>query len=304
MRVLSLSRLGGPYREIISGNQPRKCAFDGESSRVRQLLCRGCHQRVIAPAYLSLIQDAFSDLHESVEMTLTDLLPQLHPFSQSLTRGPIPHAGTRFDQMGRFLWEPGNTVVSHLVEGSESQKAVVDARTRYLVLPEVEKLAFTPVASLHMTIFQGVIEYRRRLPYWPADIPLETPIKDTTELFLQRLRNFKPCGPFNVHVTHATPNGLRLDGVTQEDKAMLKLWRDRFADYFGFRHPDHNSYKFHITFAYMKERFSDKAMCTWQVALDDLVEEINTRAPVIDLQPPAYCCFEDMNHFEELLIFK
>jgi hypothetical protein len=69
----------------------------------------------------------------------------------------------------------------------------------------------------------------------------------------------------------------------------------------GYRHPDHDAYVFHITFAYMIERFDDATILTWQAFLEEVVEEIRQRAPVIALRPPAFCTFEDMNHFEELL---
>jgi hypothetical protein len=237
-------------------------------------------------------------------MTLASLPDHLHEFSQTLTPGPIAHLGTRYNAEGTFLPEPGNTIVCHLTENALSQQAVVDARERYFALPEVEKLSFTPIASLHMTLFQGIIEYRRRLPFWPEDIPLETPIEDMTALYLDRLRGFEPCGKFNVCVTHATPNGLKLAGATQADRDMLKLWRDRFADIFGYRHPDHETYEFHITFTYVLERLSDEAIKVWQLALEEIVEELQERAPVIEMNAPAFCSFEDMNHFEELLVFE
>lgn len=29
----------------------------------------------------------------------------------------------------------------------------------------------------------------------------------------------------------------------------MKGWRDALADIFGYRHPDHDTYEFHITFS-------------------------------------------------------
>jgi hypothetical protein len=31
--------------------------------------------------------------------------------------------------------------------------------------------------------------------------------------------------------------------------------------------------------------------------------DIRSRLPILELDPPAFCSFEDMNHFTELLIF-
>jgi len=37
--------------------------------------------------------------------------------------------------------------------------------------------------------------------------------------------------------------------------------------------------------------------------LDEVADDIRRKAPVLELTPPAFCVFEDMNHFHELLIF-
>jgi len=218
--------------------------------------------------------------------------------------GQIPHLGTRYDTSGRFLTERGNTVVCHLVEGSETASVIADARERFTQMPNADKLAFTAASSLHMTLFQGIIETRRALPYWPDDVPVDTPVYDMTAIMLDRLALFEPGEAFRMQVTHATPNGLTLDAVTDRDRAILKDWRDRLAELLGYRHPDHDTYIFHITFAYMIERFDDAMLAAWVPFLEDVAADIRRRSPVIELRPPAFCAFDDMNHFEELLVFE
>lgn len=58
-----------------------------------------------------------------------------------------------------------------------------------------------------------------------------------------------------------------------------------------------------MTFAYAIERLEDEALPRWQAMLDDVADHIRRKAPVLELTPPAFCVFEDMNHFHELLIF-
>ncbi len=237
-------------------------------------------------------------------MTIPELPDHLHFSSRSLNPGPIPHHGIRYDSSGRFLTERGNTVVCHLVEGSEPAAAILEARTRYTTMPGADKLAFTAPASLHMTLFQGIIETRRALPYWPGDVPAETPVDDMTGIFMDRLAHFRAGQAFAVEVKHATPLGLVVDGVTDGDRAVLRDWRNRLADLLGYRHPDHETYAFHITFAYMIERFDDETLETWIPFLQEVATDIRRRAPVIELRAPAFCAFDDMNHFEELLVFE
>ncbi|WP_192180602.1 DUF1868 domain-containing protein [Mesorhizobium amorphae] len=223
-------------------------------------------------------------------------------FFEGTNPTPPVHLGTRYDRSGNFLFEPGNTVVSHLVSGSPSEAAVIEVRNRMRALPDADRLAFTPISSLHMTLFQGIIEYRRRLPYWPQDVPLDTSIDDMTRLYLERLQGFEPCPPFRIRAIGITPNGLTVAGATAEDERILSAWRDALSVPFGYRHPDHDAYVFHITFAYQIRRLADERASAWQELFADCLSLFEREAPVIELRPPAFCAFRDMKHFEELLV--
>ncbi|RJT40431.1 DUF1868 domain-containing protein [Mesorhizobium waimense] len=227
--------------------------------------------------------------------------PSLAGFFEGTNPTPPLHLGTRYDRSGNFLFEPGNTVVSHLVGGSPSEAVVIEVRERMRGMPDADRLAFTPISSLHMTLFQGIIEYRRRLPYWPQDVPLDTSIDHMTHLYLERLQGFEPCPPLRIRTIGITPNGLTVAGATAEDERILSAWRDALAVPFGYRHPDHDTYVFHITIAYQIRRLADERAPAWQDLFDDCLSLFEREAPVIELRPPAFCSFKDMNHFEELL---
>jgi len=216
---------------------------------------------------------------------------------------PPRHLGSRFSAEGEFLPEPGNTVVCHLVEGSQTESAIVSTRQRLLDMPEASQLAFTPVSSLHMTVFQGVIESRRALPYWPQTLPLDTPIDAVTDYYRDRLSTFPTLPAFNMRVTGLRPVGLVMKGATAEDDSIVALWRDTFADFFGYRHPDHDTYEFHITLSYIVSWFEPECLPRWQAMLDEELEKLRVAAPVIQMRPPAFCEFKDMNHFKELVVF-
>ena len=233
---------------------------------------------------------------------LDTVKPSLAGFFEGTNPNPPVHLGTRYDTSGNFLFEPGNTIVSHLENGSPSEVVVVEVRERMRAMPDADRLAFTPVSSLHMTLFQGIIEHRRRLPYWPQDVPLDTSIDDMTRLYLNRLNGFEGRGTFKVKVVDVVPTGLTVAGATDEDKAIMGAWRDALSVPFGYRHPDHDAYVFHITFAYQIRRLADDRAAAWQDLFDDCLSLFTRQAPVIELRPPAFCSFNDMKHFEELLI--
>lgn len=232
-----------------------------------------------------------------------DLTRLATDYARSRNAAPPRHLGSRYDTTGRFLPEPGNTVVCHLVPGSATQQVLIDARARYRAMPDAGRLAFTPVESYHMTLFQGIIEGRRSFPYWPAEVASDTSIPEMTAIFNKRLELFAGGPAFEVEAIAALPSGLVVEGVSAADRHGLAKWRDALADVFGYRHPDHDSYQFHITMAYMIDWIDDAALPAWQAMLDEVLDDILRRAPVLELRAPAFCSFEDMNWFEELKVF-
>lgn len=236
-------------------------------------------------------------------MTTTTLSPELLLYSKTHNPNPPVHLGSRYRKTGGFLPEAGNTIVCHLEKGSQTQNVLIEAREKYLAMPEAAQFLFTPISSLHMTLFEGIIETRRRQNCWPGDLPLETPIDDMAELMAARLEGFAMSDPFKVAIVEARPSGLLVEGATEHDRKVMRAWRNALADLLGYRQPNHEDYKFHMTFAYAIEKLEDEALPRWQAMLDEVAEDIRRRAPVFELTPPAFCVFEDMNHFHELLIF-
>ena len=224
-------------------------------------------------------------------------------YGHSHKNTPPWHLGTRYDAAGTFLPEPGNTVVCHLVSGSATEQALANARAQYQAMPDAGKLAFTPVNSYHMTLFQGIIKGRRKLRYWPNDMALDAPIEAMTTHYIETLAEFEPAAPFAVELIEALPTGLIVAGATAADRHAMAEWRNRFAEAFGYRHPDHDSYEFHITMAYMIDWIDDDAIPAWTAMLNDVAAEIRAAAPVLELRAPAFCSFADMNWFEERIVF-
>jgi hypothetical protein len=118
----------------------------------------------------------------------------------------------------------------------------------------------------------------------------------------QRLAGFPPGPKFRVVVLSAVPTGLRVAGATEADRIAMQTWRDALAARWGYRHPDHETYVFHITFAYLIAWLDDDALPRWQAMLDAAAARIRETSPVLELCPPAFCAFADMNHFAELQV--
>ena len=224
------------------------------------------HSPILHSPFISLTHDSDrtrSFLWRSQCFTQSD--PHSPDFSKAPTRTLRCISARATTTSGNFLFEPGNTVVCHLQSGSPSEAVVIDVRERMRAMPDADRLAFTPISSLHMTLFQGIIEHRRRLPYWPQDVPLDTSIDDMTSLYLERLNGFQGCGAFKIKVVDVVPTGLTVAGASDEDERIMRAWRDALSVPFGYRHPDHDTYAFHVTFAYQIRRLDDERAAEWQV---------------------------------------
>lgn len=211
---------------------------------------------------------------------------------------PPHHLNRRFDAQGTFLQQPGNTVVSHVADGSATQQALVRVREALKALPYGDHFAYTPVSSLHMTVFQGTIEGRRKSAYWPQELASEAPIDETTTFFLDRLKAFPKASEFRMRPVEVTPLGVVVTGATLADERSIRALRDQLTVPFGYSHPDHDSYTFHVTLAYLKAWLPADAEAIYLPALAELTRSFVADVEVLELDLPAFCTFNDMTEFK------
>ena len=226
--------------------------------------------------------------------------PGIEPFLQRNNTRPPLRLAQRYTET-RFLPEAGNTVVCHLDFDDPAHQHVLKARDKMRALPEADAFLYTPADSLHMTVFEGVIETRRTVDAWPAGHDRASSVESVTGLVAERLSTFTPPPTFAVRVAGLRPTGLELTGATREDDIALAAWREALTTPFGFRHADHDEYRFHMTFAYPVRWLPDDLLDHWTAEFDVILKDLITAMPVLPLRPPAFCRFADMTLFEEIL---
>ncbi|MDU8944430.1 DUF1868 domain-containing protein [Ovoidimarina sediminis] len=229
-----------------------------------------------------------------------DVSEAIAAFAEAGKSAPPARLGQRYSA-AEFLPEHGNTVVCHLDLGAPGHEAVLEARARMRALPEAERFLFTPVESLHMTVFEGVIETRRTADAWPGALDRNAPVDEVTAWHLARLQNFDAPEPFEVRVAGVRPTGLVLTGATPADEERMRTWREALTGPFGYRHADHDAYTFHMTFAYPVAWLPDAVLPDWEAAYREILDALQA-IPALPLRPPAFCRFADMTYFEELLV--
>ena len=221
-------------------------------------------------------------------------------FAETGKDAPPRYLGVRFDDGGTFLPQPGNTVVCHVVPDSRTAGALLAVRDALKTLPHGDRFAYTPPSSYHMTVFRGVIEGRREAGHWPADMPFDTPIEETTRHYRKRLAAFS-APPFRMRMVSVTPLGLVLTGATDADESTVRAIRDGLVAPFGYREPDHEDYTFHVTLAYVMGWLPAGAETVYLPALRRIADEFAAAVPVLELEAPALCSFDDMTEFRPVL---
>lgn len=218
------------------------------------------------------------------------------------SRGARPAwAVDKFDDAGGLLRTPGVTTLCHIDRRSDAHAALVEMQHQMKSGPNAGAFAFLPPESFHMTVFDGVIDYRRGPGEWPAALPADAPVAEVEADWLARLDGFCLPGRFGIRATELLAGfSVSVAGATPEDEAALRVARDRLSDRLGLRRANHDSYRLHITLAYqiawldMAQAIevldrSEKAFATAEKALARFV-----------IGPVEFCRFDTMHRFDPI----
>lgn len=207
--------------------------------------------------------------------------------------------GTKFNADGTVRRFPGNTIICHLPQDSPLRPMLIALYTALASSPMQNLYTLLPPVSWHMTIFEGVCDEIRKPGFWPSDIPLDAPLTDCSALFAKKLRasDLVVNSSYRMKLERLQfSNGitLRLEPIDQQENANLRQLRDRLSELLRIRQPEHDTYGFHLSIAYMLRRPLSHEL----QALSQLSNEYLELAPeIITLNRPEFCSFDDMLYF-------
>ncbi|MEO1536259.1 MAG: DUF1868 domain-containing protein [Pseudomonadota bacterium] len=217
----------------------------------------------------------------------------------ALTGGDKPVAvGQKFSGDGAPINCPGYTTICHVDPSSDAFAALVAAQGDLKTGPSAAAFTFMPAASLHMTIFEGVIDYARMPDRWPQHLALDATIAHATHDAERRLteapfeRTFKvrPVGVFGGF-------SIAMAGVNDTEEWRLRQTRDALRDALNLHRPDHEAYQFHITLAYLLRWLSpDEAHQVIDLSRS-VAAALVKDMPTLSLGPIELCGFTTMHHF-------
>ncbi|RVT93478.1 DUF1868 domain-containing protein [Sphingomonas crocodyli] len=228
-------------------------------------------------------------------------------------RGPYPpDVGSKFYADGRVHPFAGNTVICHVPQQGEHAACFDALLDIYREAPKhafLRKVALLPPSSYHMTVFGGAND-RPRLPKsWPADLSLDMPMAQCTEILTERLKTARiDCRvPIKMRVdpsqdpTNGAPLTLRLLPADAAEHSKLAELRRAIADATKIPLPAPDTYRFHISLGYFIAWLNAAEEASFITTFNRWAHELAAKSPVITLGAPEFCTFHDMFAFHRIL---
>lgn len=242
----------------------------------------------------------------TISVTRADELVLCRPVAPSKPTDNGP--GRKFALDGSVQRYPGNTVICPIPTQSEAFAALARAYEQLradIGTQSAGCLTWLPPDSYHMTVFDGVTNAYRRPGDWPQTLPLDASMEECNRYVGERLRKltlgFEP--PIRLAVDTADLHGVSttvaLRPIDEAENARLRELRDRISAAIGVRHAGHDTYRFHTSFAYYVRSFTADDEANYQLAYARMMRHLSKTLPVLELQAPGYCLFDDMFAFHE-----
>lgn len=218
---------------------------------------------------------------------------------------PPPSVGRKFNADGSPFRFPGNTIISHIPLATALSDALTSVRDTLAAASFAPCLALLPPSSYHMTVFEGVTESSRRAGIWPADLALDAPLAASDRHLERKLEGFAldTALPLRMRLhefsVRRDPGAtLRLLPADAAENRKLRRLRDRLAERLQLRAPDHDSYGFHISLAYLVDWMTPQQESDYIAVQSACFSMLQKRMPVIEIGAPAFCVFYDMFAFD------
>jgi hypothetical protein len=207
----------------------------------------------------------------------------------------------KFDDAGRVRRTPGLTTLCHVDRGSDAFAALVAMQDHLKAGPHAGAFAFLPPESFHMTVFDGVIDYRRGPGEWPEHMPADAAVDAVEADWRARLDGLTLPKRFAIRATELMCGfSVSVTGASRTDEAAIRAARDALSEKLGLRRANHETYRLHITLAYQiawldaaaAEEVLDRSGASFARAADRLAR--------IEIGPVEFCRFETMHRFDPI----
>jgi hypothetical protein len=204
----------------------------------------------------------------------------------------------KFNQHGEFQTYPGNTIVCNLSGQPEVLETILWIQNEHKTkLPFVHKFAWTPVESFHMTVFELLCHYNRKETHWSSKLATDAPLEETDRFFARALESVSFPERFTMRVEKISKTSIVLSPHDESVANLLNTFRDQVSGLTGVRFPNHDTYKYHITFGYQLIKISPEEEALLAELQHDISKIVAERMNAIVMDTTDYTVFKDMTRF-------
>jgi hypothetical protein len=209
--------------------------------------------------------------------------------------------GRKFNADGSLRHYPGLTVICPVLPGNPAYAGAVWVAEQLRAQSFAPHLFFLPPESYHMTLIALVNDQRRDAGWWPKALPLDAPLAQVDDYFIQAMSHLTPMTPPPMRATGMTgwlAAAIALETAEPEGRWALDGYRDAIAVNSQLRRPDHDGYQFHITVAYRIIEFdSEMAKAEYEAFRLAIAPELQARIGAFTPEPPELTFYDDMGRF-------
>lgn len=207
--------------------------------------------------------------------------------------------GRKFFADGAPRMFPGTTIICFVSPDSPIGVAghALQHRLRKRFGP---KFAMLPPDSFHMTVMDLLCGDIRTPEHWSSRLDLDAPLADTDGFFMAQVRQVAAPNGATMRYNGIVPSSnvmFGLTGIDDSTSTALRAYRDAIAEATGVRHPNHNTYGFHMSLAYRIIELDPDEETALAELYRDWEAEMAHQTLTVTLGTPELCFFDDMVAF-------
>ena len=150
-----------------------------------------------------------------------------------------------------------------------------------------------------MTLFDCCNINTFNTQYWPKNIVEDNNFKKIAYVLSKRIKNLKFPDKFDLKLKKLFGGySMILEGNTKKDEKIIRDYRNKLSDLLGIRFENHETYSFHITLAYILRKLKDDEIKKLIKINFRLLEGFVKKFPIIQIEKPELCTFENMYEFK------
>ncbi len=208
--------------------------------------------------------------------------------------------GKKFDKNGEPLTIPGNTFLCFVDMDSDVGKHINRVKQMLNESKFYRKYIQLPQSSYHMTMIEGVIPIFSA-NVWTTKFSRDCPLGIIDAHFIEQYNQVKKPTCLDMICTgiNFSEHGcsLKLKPKDEETDSKIRKFRDDIASSCGLYFPNHETYQFHISLAYLREKLNTEEKIEQREMKRKIENYIKENFSTVELAQPQLTFFDTMFEF-------